>query len=451
MKKISVFLTIFALFVCVSVSAQQYTGYGYWKMENDSTYKYLLKLGKSGDSLNLYQQNYLSDFRARLSVYFDRMSDNEKSIYFKNRANWPEKPGQVVQEDDQVFSGERSTFTQYVIASGVFGAFYGGAFDVIFGIDGSAAGGLPLISAGISSIIPLATIKDKKVSTNSLLLSLHGKSIGAFQGSMLGLLLIGNSNSEEFGIKLTMGLAAASSIVLGKVGFNLGRDKSWSQGRASLYSHWGWLMPMEGLAITAALNSESPALYGGASLLFGAGGYLIANGVANRYNFTRGDVVSFQSLTMLNTWLGFGIMSEGDMNSGASFLIPAIGALSGTLIGQAWVGNIGLTNQQGRNTLLAATGGSALGLGLAIAIGGDAITTYYLLPYLAGLGSYAIVLENYRNRSGSKHVLSDNNDGWQVSFTPQNIVLNNKLYNSGVIKPGSRANMLPAFTATLRF
>lgn len=451
MKNKSIILIIAALFCCITVSGQQYTGYGYWKMEHDSTYLYLLKLQKSGDSLNLYQQNYLSDFKARMSVYFDKMSDNEKSIYYKNRANWPEKQGQAIQEDDQVFSGERSAFTQYVVASGVFGAFYGSAFDVIFGIEGSAAGGLPLISAGISSIIPLATIKDRKISTNSLLLSLHGKSIGAYQGMMLGLLLTGNSNSEEFGIKLSMGLATASSIALGKIGFNLGRDKSWSQGRVSLYSHWGWLMPMEGLALTASFNSESPALYGSASLIFGVGGYLIADKMADKYNFTRGDVISFQSLTMLNTLLGFGILSEGEMNSGSAFLIPAIGALSGTLIGQEWVKNIALTNQQGRNTILAASGGSVVGLGLAIAIGGESPTTYYLLPYLGGLASYAIVLENYRNRGSSKPELQKSKDGLQFSLMPQNIILNNKLYNSGFIKPGSRAMMLPAFTATLRF
>jgi hypothetical protein len=451
MKNRSILIIIVALFCCISVSAQQYTGYGYWKMEHDSTYLYLLKLQNTGDSLNLYQQNYLSDFKARLSVYFDKMSDIEKSNYYKNRTSWPEKPGQVVQEDDQVFAGERSAFTQYVVASGVFGAFYGSAFDVIFGIDGSAAGGLPLISAGVSSIIPLATIKDRKISTNSLLLSLHGKSIGAYQGMMLGLLLTGNNNSDEFGLKLTMGLATASSMALGRVGFILGRDKPWSQGRVSLYSHWGWLMPFEGLSLTAAFNSESPSMYGIASILFGAGGYLIADKMADKYNFTRGDVISFQSLTLLNTMLGFGIMSEGEMNRGTAFLIPAIGALSGTLIGQEWVKNIGLTNQQGRNTILAASGGAVVGMGLAIVIGGDSPTTYYLLPYLGGLASYAIVLENYRNRGSSKPELKQSKEGLQFSLMPQNIILNNKLYRSGVIKPGSRAMMLPAFTATLRF
>jgi hypothetical protein len=439
------------LLLCSTASAQEYTGMGYWKMEHDSSYQYLLKLQKSGDSLSIYQQNYLSDFKARLSIYFDRMSDNEKSNYYKNRSSWADKSGKVIQEEDQVFSGDRSTFSQYVAASGVFGFFYGGAFDVIFGFENEGAVGLPLVSAGLSTIIPLATIKDKKVTTNSLLLSLHGKSIGAYQGMMMGLLFTGNSNSEDFPLKLTLGLATASSIVLGKVGYNLGRDKNWTQGRVSLYAHYGWLMPMEGLALTAAFNIQNPSVYGGVSLVFGAGGYLVADRMANRYNFTRGDVVSFQSVTFLNTILGFGIMSEGEADSPAAFLIPAIGALSGTLIGQECVKNAGLTNQQGRNTMLAASGGAAVGLGLAVMINAEAVTPYYLLPYLGGITSYALVLKNYKNKNGAKPFVPPIKNGLQISFTPQNIILNNKLYNAGIIKPGSRISMLPAFAATFNF
>jgi hypothetical protein len=103
----------------------------------------------------------------------------------------------------------------------------------------------------------------------------------------LGYLIMGNSDNDG---KVILGLSSLSSIGLGRLGFYLGMNKQWTEGRAALYTHYGTLMPLEGIALDAALQADDARIYGLTSLVFGAGGYLIADAVAKRNDFTREDV-----------------------------------------------------------------------------------------------------------------------------------------------------------------
>ena len=81
----------------------------------------------------------------------------------------------AVQQDEDVYAGERSKYTQYVASSGLFGFLYGTSAAYILGIENSGAIAIPLLTAGASTLIPMLSIKDKYVSYNSLALSIHGK------------------------------------------------------------------------------------------------------------------------------------------------------------------------------------------------------------------------------------------------------------------------------------
>jgi hypothetical protein len=451
MKK-ALILSVFAVFInCLTLSGQEYTASGYFKMERDPSFLNLQRRLNAGELLSVEEQTFMTEYKARLFAYFNQMSDQEKALYYQNRVKWAQEPGAVNQEEESVYSGERSTYSRYLVASGFFGAFYGVAVDAILGIDGPAAAGIPLITGGLSVVIPAVSIRDKKVSTNSLLLSTHGKMIGAFQGAMLGVLISGKNVDEEGYGKLTLGLVTASSIALGRVGYNLGRYKNWTPGRVSLYSHYGWLMPLEGLAIVAAFESENPRLYAASSLLFGAGGYVIADRVADKNNFTRGDVIAMESLSAFTTLLGFGILADIEPENGSAFLVPAAGALAGTFIGQRWVRNAGLTLQQGRNVALAHTGGAVVGLGIAAIINSESPPIWYIIPYSAGLATYAFALESYKKKNSMTSVVPEKTRGWNINLMPQNILLNQKLISSGRIQAGKRYSMLPAFSASVRF
>ena len=454
MKKLVCFLIVSILFSYSQLMAQLYTAADYWKMENDPAYTSLLFRQQAGETLSPQELDNMADHKARLSEYFDKLSDNEKSLYYKNRSKWSAQPGSVNnpagQQDEDVYAGERSKYSQYVATSGLFGFLYGTSLTYILGLESSSAIAIPLLSAGASTLIPMLSIKDKYVSYNSLALSIHGKGVGGLQGAAFGLLLTGDNVEDG---KLILGIATLSSIGLGRLGYVLGRNKPWSQGRVALYSHYGFLMPLEGLAIDAALNVEDPRIYAATSLAFGAGGYFIADRVARWNDFTRGDVTATSTLSWMNGLLGLCIIADASDTdlSAASILIPAAGALGGTLAGHLWLKNARLTSQQGRNVALGSFGGTLIGLGLTAIVTPETATPYYIMGYATGMTTYALLVHKYKQDNIMAVNEPDKPRRWNVNLMPQNLLLNRKIAAYANANPGKRTTFLPAFSASVNF
>lgn len=452
MKKLICILIGFTFFSLSQLMAQQNTAASYWKMEHETEFTRILQKQSAGEFLSTQEQTYLNDQRTKLTEYFDKMPDAEKSIYYKNRVKWSEQPGTVdmtpSQHDAEVYSGERSKYSQYVVSSGLFGFFYGASAAYIVDAQGAA---LPLLAAGTATLIPMLSVKDKNVSYNSLALSIHGKTMGAVQGAAFSLLLTGDNMKDG---KLLLGISTISSIAFGRVGYTLGRDKPWSQGRAALYSHYGLIMPFEGVAIAAAFKSEDPRIYGAASLAFGAGGYYIANRVANWNDYTLGDIRATSTFTIMNGLLGFSIIADIASNNDigpASFLIPSLGALGGTVAGHYIFRNTKLSNQQGRNVALATTGGSVIGLGLAAIFTPETGTPYYISGYITGMSAYALLVGKYKNDNKTAQINKDEKSPWNFNVMPQNIFFNRKIASYALANPQKRITFLPAVSATLTF
>lgn len=459
MKRTVAVLICSMIFSLYQSLAQEYTAAKYWSFEHDSIYLSLSERHKAGDTLSPEEQKTLSDYKAMLNDYFEKMSDNEKSLYYKYRAKWagappvPTAPSRTQETD--VFAGERSMYSQYLVSNGIFGALYGGAAVAVLGIGeegGGAAAGIPLLTAGASVLIPVLTMKDKNVTYNSLALSIHGKLAGALQGAALGVAIVGDNVEDG---KFILATSTLSSIALGRIGFSLGKTKPWSRGRAALYSYYGILMPLEGLALDAAFGFEDPRIYGLTSLAFGAGGYLIADRVANSYDYTRGDVTATGTLATINGLLGLMILTDienaSDEAGTANILIPAAGALAGTFIGHSWLKNARLTDQQGRNVALASVGGAAIGLGLTAIFSPESATPYYVASYITAMTSYAIMLERYKKTNISTSFLDSHKSGWNFNFMPQNIFLNRMIAEKAFANPGKRIDLLPAFSTTFTF
>jgi len=452
MKKLLCILVGLTIFSFSQLMAQQNTASTYWKMEHEGEFTRILQKQSAGEMLSTQEQTYLNDYRIKLTEYFEKMSDSEKSIYYKNRVKWSEQPSTVdkipSQQEGEVFSGERSKYTQYVISSGLFGFFYGTSAAVIFEAQSAA---LPLLAAGTATLIPMLSVKDKYVSYNSLALSIHGKAMGAVQGAAFSLLLTGDNIDEG---KLLLGISTVSSIAMGRVGYTLGRDKPWSQGRVALYSHYGLLMPFEGVAIAAAFESNDPRVYGAASLMFGAGGYYIANRVADWNDYTLGDIRGTSTFSVMNGILGFCIVADLSANNNvgtASFLIPSLGALGGTVLGHYIFKDTKLTNQQGRNVALAAAGGSVMGLGLAAIFTPERGTPYYITGYLAGMSAYGLLVGKYKEDNKTALISRDEKSPWNFNLMPQNIFFNRKIASYALANPQKRVTFLPAVSATLTF
>jgi len=461
MKRTAFTLICSVLFSFSQLVAQQYTAAEYWRMEHDSTYSRLEQRQNAGDTLSSDEQKYVADYKILLSGYFEKLPDTEKSLYYKYRAQWNSQPPVTservaVKQEADVYAGERSIYTQYLVTSGFFGALYGGAVVGVLGLaedgDGGAAVGIPLLTAGASVLIPILTIKDKIVTYNSLSLSTHGKIAGGLQGLALGALITGDNVDDG---KLLLAIATASSIGMGRLGYSLGKNKPWSQGRAALYSYYGLLMPFEGLALDAAFQIEDPRIYGLTSLVFGAVGYLIADRIADKNDFTRGDITATGTLATLNGLLGLLILTDIQDNSGdisaGQIMIPAIGALGGTLIGHVWLRDARLSIQQGRNVALASAGGVAIGLGLAALFTPETATPYYVTSYITGMTTYAIMVGMYKKNNFMPFSENLRKSRWNFNVMPQNIFLNNRIADYAFSNPGRRIDFLPAFSASVNF
>lgn len=365
--------------------------------------------------------------------------------------------GNSVAQDDILFR-------RHLITNGLTGFYYGTAADIIFELNGPAAAGVPIITAGASVLVPLLINTDKVIDYDALVLNGHGKTIGWAHGMALGTLIGGekawygeNNNSNNY--KLTVGLGALSSIGLGILGNSLAKNNDWSEGRVELYRHYGWLMPYAGF-FTMASFSDEPRVYGAGILLSGAGGYLIADRISKMNDYTRGDIRSTQVLTILNGGLGWGIfidlvenqVLDEDKFSRSQFLVPVVGALSGTLLGHLWMKNTRLTPQQGMLTAYSALGGAVLGLGIALIIDSEKMTPYYLLPYAGGLGAFAYTVERLRKKNSTMTFLPDiGKNNFHFSVMPQNLFLNDKIQQKGYILNGRYTGLQPLFAASLNF
>lgn len=353
-------------------------------------------------------------------------------------------------------------FRRHLVVMGWNGLLYGSAFDYIFGISGTAAAGLPIISAGACVLVPLFANSSKSMTSNQLLLSSHGQTWGWAHGFALGALINGNDLfADKSKAKLTIGLGAATSIGLGLLGNSLAKNNTdWSEGRVALYRHYGWVMPITGFCISAAF-SDNARFYGASDLIYGAGGYLLADQVSKWHEFTRGDIRSTQMLAVLNGALGLCIFADSQKDHTLNnvnrdgWLIPAAGTLLGTAAGELWLRDAKFTNSQGMTTIYAGTGGAIIGLGIDLIANSKNFTTNYLIPYATGMGAYVITaaLLKHKNATtgGQTSQHSNHKKDWNFAFMPQNLFLNSKIKENGFMMNGQQVGMQPLFEASFAF
>jgi hypothetical protein len=353
---------------------------------------------------------------------------------------------------------EEILFRRHIINSGWNGFLYGGAIDVIAELDGGAAAGVPVITAGGCMLLPLLTRPERSIDYDAMVMNMHGKSIGWVHGLSLATLIGGEKaweSDHSNNYKYTVAVGALTSIGMGILGNSLARNHDWTEGQVELYRLYGWVGPFTGFSIMASF-SDNPRLYGAAALVFGAGGYLVADKVNNLYPYTRGDMRATQVLTVMNTGLGYGIFADNadkmDEVNNPYWLIPAAGALSGALAGHLWLKNKNLTPKQGMLTVYAASGGAVVGLGIALITESKKITPYYLIPYTTSLAAYAITLELLGKKNRSQALLNpDKKNNFNFTFMPQNLLMNNFIQNRNYFSNSRPLAMQPLFVASLRF
>lgn len=352
------------------------------------------------------------------------------------------------------FAQDEILFRKHVINSGWHGLLYGIALDVIFELEGPAAVGIPVISSGVSVMIPLLTGSSKGITVNSLMLTNHGKYMGWIHGASLMSIIGGYDAWETDMYKASVAVSALSSIGLGRLGYSLGKNKPWEEGYAALLRHYGGMMSFAGFC-TAAAFLDDPRAFGGAVILFGAGGYLLSDMVYKLNPYTRGDVRSTSVISGLHGLLGYGLAADIGFDnefSRTEWLLPAAGLLAGTGIGHLWLKNANFTPQQGTYTGYAASGGAILGLGIALMINSEKITPWYTIPYATGMASYAYAVEKFKKKNLAYNIdAGQKKNQWNISFLPQNLFINQQFNGRKRSPELNTFTLQPAIIASLKF
>jgi hypothetical protein len=351
------------LLASVAQAQSPYTAEAYWAETTRPAYVAIKEKEAAGKELTADEKTYKADFETFLQSFYDRLPDEEKARYEairEERGTLTPRPYGTETEADFEWRG-RDRFLNFL-----FGAYYGSALVSLANIDNAAVAGLPLATGGLWMLGPAVNpAKYEGISQTTIRASNSGKTLGLGYGAALGLALGGEREERQDRVLF---LSSVGSITLGEMGFQWQKRHNITDGRIELMRHYGFLGPAVALSLITATGTEDRSLIG--MSLFGGGlaGLAVGNSMAKKYDYTRGDVDAINSLAILSTGLGLAfVIRELDNNSNASpslILVPAAGAVVGTLAGQRSVKHVRLTRKQGSTINLTTSGAALLGIGI---------------------------------------------------------------------------------------
>lgn len=458
-------LLVVAFFILVlgSVSMAQnlYTARGYWQESTKASYLSIKEKKEKGQPISSDEDAYVQDYESYLLTYYNRLSEEEKQVYGRMRDQWnrelalplvaPQAPQQKQIEQAEFEWRGRDRFI-----NAAYGIYYGASFAAIVELEDAAAVGVPLITGGLWMLGPAFNSKKYEGITESTMRAANtGKILGLINGLSLGLAIGGDS--EDTG-NLALGLSTIGSIALGEVAFQTQKKKNISGGKIEMMRHYGFLGPLVGGSILAATSTDNANLIGVGLLAGGIGGIMVGNKVANKYDYTRGDVDAVSSLGVISTGLGFAIIANALENnidvSGSIWLVPASTAVAGTLIGQRMVRNVNLTKKQGSTINLSSAGGALLGLGVMLIIDSESPTAWVAVPSSVALIAHQIVFQRYKKDNLLKSLKGKNSRNKKYDFSmklmPENYFVNKNTPARFIADPRLAASA-PLVNMTLKF
>lgn len=424
-------LLIFVWAFTSSLFAQDlYTAKGYWEEVNKPVYKKILDKKMNGDSLSTSESVYLTDYQTYLATYFQHLPEEEKLKYETMKDQW-NKEAQPISPTQDIPDFELRGRDRF--RNGVYGFYYGISLVSITRVQDAAAGGIPLIMAGLWQLGPIINPKKyENITLATVRAGNTGKILGLGYGAALGLALGGDSENTG---DLVLGLSTLGSIGLGEFGFQRQKKNQLSEGHIEMIRHYGFLGPGVALLGTASADPNDSRIAGVSLLAGGIGGLILGNRVAKRNNFSAGDVDAISSLTWITTGLGFtavvNALDNAD-NSSSLYLVPAMAAIAGTVAGQYSLKDVHLTKKQG-NTISLSSGGAALiGLGIVAIADSESPTAVIGVPSALALITHQLLLHSYKmknlenkiklGRVGNKRSMK-----FSLKVTPENYLINRQV------------------------
>jgi hypothetical protein len=459
-KKVLVFTFLILSVSLVALAQNLYTARGYWQESTKQSYLTIKEKKDKSQTLTTDEEAYIQDYEAYLLTYYNRLSDEEKQQYQRMKDQWDRELASSLTapqplQQNQIDQAEFEWRGRDRVINAAYGIYYGASLSGILELEDAAAAGIPLITGGLWMLGPAFNSKKYEgITENTMRAANSGKILGLVYGASLGLALGGENDNTD---KLVLGLSTVSSIALGEIAFQTQKKKNISGGKIELMRHYGFLGPLVGGSILAATDTENLNLVGVGLLAGGVGGLMVGNKMANKYDYTRGDVDALSSLGVISTGLGFAVIAnELDKTevSPAVLLVPASTAIAGTLIGQRMVKNVHLTKKQGSTINLSSAGGALLGLGVMLIVQGDSPSAWIAVPSSFALVAHQIVFNRYKKENLLKNLKGESSRNKKFDFSmklmPENYFVNKNTPARFIADPRLAASS-PLVNMTLKF
>jgi hypothetical protein len=448
-----ILLMVFSISTCLAQEeVKPYTAKAYWNELNRSDYRTLKEKALGGMEISGQEQKWLDQFEKYLAEYYEGLAEEEKAKFLQHKDEWYLASGltELAPESKAAPRRDPDLLLKHIAFSGISGLSYGLMLNGIFDYGDQANIAVPTILSGVSMLYPVFSKEYDNINNNTLWLRTHGKIAGGLYGYMLGLTIWGDNLDDEYIYDETTGdqtvieghmpgaltLSLSASLGLGYLGFYLGKNQNWTEGRASMYQYYGYAIPALTASIVFATGESRARAYGINHLLSAPLGYLLANQVSKNNDYTRGDVSGIIGLTGIGTTygLGFLILVQGDSQS--SILLPSLMGATGSLIGHAVYKDFHLSRPEGRRVNYAAIGGGLIGVGITALINpeGDG-ALYALIPASTGLLGYSLLAGYYKkNKRDEMSINTNNKPLLNVQLYPENLIFS-RMDTHGYIPP----------------
>ncbi|MDA3891230.1 MAG: hypothetical protein PF517_06145 [Salinivirgaceae bacterium] len=398
------------------------------------------------------EEQWLDAYQKYLDNYFTLLNSNQQNAFHEKRATYEYSKNRAFIFDTINNTNLHVTTTErdnellfgHILFSGISGVFYGLQLNYIADVNhGSTRIGLPMLISGASMLIPVFSPKYDSFNTNSLWLRIHGKTMGSIYGYFLSGAIFGEDIFESYTQEdngnfygshinrnkkpLALTTSLLSSIALGHLGFHFGKVKPWTDGRIATYQYYSYTIPtlacglLFGLSEKADFQAYSALIATGVPL-----GYLAGHQVANKIEYTRGDVNAITNNSAIGAAIGASILLYADPSDQRAILIPLSTALLGSAVGHYTYRNFHITRPESRRLNYATIGGGLIGLGIAAMVDPDNDGSYFLIPSLLGTLGYGILLSYYKNQPRFASAKNTNTD-FRFSLHPESLIINKEL------------------------
>jgi hypothetical protein len=272
-------------------------------------------------------------------------------------------------------------------------AYHGWAIPVGLNVrNGTAVGGLYLVTAAAGYFVPLLATEHISVSRGTASLALYGGSRGIGHGIMLGLVLGGENHGRTL---VSAGLLTSIGEEL--IGGSVAQSNHLSDGDAVAIGVLGDFGAGIGVAMAdvAGAFDDGNARAAGAWVLGGSAAGLAAGGLlASRVDYTRGDAYIVRGAGALGALTTVTFTSYAKPNNDHVYTTTAMaGAVGGLVLGHVLIRDHDFTSDQGALVTLGEVSGGLLGLGTVALFSRDdgaGGSAYWTGAMLGAAGGFAL-------------------------------------------------------------